>query len=108
MRNIGSQLRTLRQRRGVTIREVAAQLGCSLTNLAKKERGEVPITMDELDAYCKVLAVQWDVILGDRLPSAPLTDDQQATLAAVLDVLPSMSDSKARSLRVMLDALRDA
>ena len=108
MTPIGEQLRQLRTRRGLTLKGLAAQFGWSFGNLAAKERGEIPITIEDLDAYCKTLGTRRDIVIGDQVPHQALTAEQEATLAAVLQVLPAMTDSKARSLRVMLEALRDA
>lgn len=52
---IGAELRTLRETKGLTTREVAEQSGLIHSHIVRIESGRYGFTIDTLNAICKVL-----------------------------------------------------
>lgn len=52
------QIRTIRKEMGITVREISERLGYkSPATYSKKERGELPITIEEAKEICLILKI---------------------------------------------------
>lgn len=72
-------LRQLRERAGLTTRQVGAGLGISPASVSRKERGDISIKPDEINPWLEVLGftrIEFDTLVGDlfeqtRLSASP-------------------------------------
>lgn len=62
---IGSQLRALREAKGLTTREVAEQSGLIHSHIVRIESGRYGFTIDTLNAICKVLGATIKITSND-------------------------------------------
>lgn len=67
---VGRQVRELRRSRGLTLAELAKDIGCSIGHLSELERGISPIMLDTLD----IIARRLDVSISWFFSSAKLDD----------------------------------
>lgn len=61
---IGTKIRKLRELKGLSQENVAAELDMSVTGYGKIERNEVGVTFDKLEVIAKVLGISIENIVG--------------------------------------------
>jgi len=66
MEQLGEKLRLLRQRQGLTVRELAKQVGVSFSNIASIERGTSKPSLDLLKKLADLYEVSYDQLLNDE------------------------------------------
>lgn len=66
---IGRRLRVLRERRGVSQKEMAALLGTNQSHVSNVERGDRGITIQQLVKIARALKASTDDILGEKQAS---------------------------------------
>jgi transcriptional regulator with XRE-family HTH domain len=62
---IGAQLRTARERCGLTIRQVADLTGYNHSNICKIEQGKYAVSVDIAGKIARVLGYRLEIIPGD-------------------------------------------
>lgn len=104
---IGEQLRALRVARNLTLEQVAERLGWSYSNLAKKERGTVAVTVDDLAAWTRVLGVGLQLeFTGDGVaPVEAMTTSQREVLRTLLASVHRWDDARCAAFIAMLRQL---
>lgn len=60
------ELRLWREKRGLTRKEVADAMAMSLAAYGRRERGEVPLTGEEICRFVKIFKVSYDEFLGRK------------------------------------------
>ena len=63
-RNVGCKIRALRKAKGMTLRQVANQLGCSIQNVSSIEHGRYTGTRN-LIVLAKILDVSLEALVED-------------------------------------------
>lgn len=76
MAALGSRLRSTREARGWSVRELARRLGCSPGHVSQVERGLVEPSVSLLIAIVTHLELSMEAVFG---PDVPLEDGQHAT-----------------------------
>jgi transcriptional regulator with XRE-family HTH domain len=67
MQRLGEKLRLLRQRYGMTVRELANTVDVSYSNIAGIERGISKPSLDLLAKLAELYEVSYDQLLDDKL-----------------------------------------
>lgn len=60
--SIGFQLAEIRNKRGISIRELAELCGVNYSNIGKIERGSYNVSIDILEKICKALGASIKII----------------------------------------------
>lgn len=91
--SIGSTLRALRIKRGLTVRAVADHCGVSHSAVEHWEGGRREPPIDMLRKYGEAIGVVIDVVAREPgIESDTMTDAQRALLRAVMAAMPLLTD----------------
>ena len=66
MKRFGEKLRTLRERRGLSYRQLGAELGYNYSHFAKIEAGEGLPSAELIEAIVKYFGISYDELLDDE------------------------------------------
>lgn len=105
-RTIGRRLRELRQRRGLTQAEVAAQLGIDQTLVSNYERGAARLHGALVAGFAKALRTSTDEILGLR-DTSPKNGGVSGRLLRRIQRITELPRADQRAVLKFLDALLD-
>ncbi|KMO28553.1 helix-turn-helix domain-containing protein [Methylobacterium aquaticum] len=99
-RAIGDRIRTARKRKGVTLRDVATEMGISVATLQQAETGASTLSVQRLADVASVLGVPACYLTAD-LPVAEISDDEAEMLRALRALPP---EGRAYVHRIAIDA----
>jgi transcriptional regulator with XRE-family HTH domain len=86
----GKTIRILRQRFGMTLDELAEDIGCSKQQLARLETGQRPVSEEASRQICKAIIRRIDELLsfaGDKAIRKQVADAGMASVSAALEAL---------------------
>lgn len=104
--HIGEKIRTLREKRGLTLKDVGDVFGISRSSVAGWESGDSKPGIDRLPALARVLGVSVDELLNERSPIKTFinfSDDVVRTDPRKEGKLPLISDVQAGSWSEIVD-----
>ena len=84
-RAIGERIRTARRRRGITMRELAAEVGIHPVSVQQIETGASTASEDMLSGIALALAVPLSTFVAD-LPVTDLSDEESEMLRLLRDL----------------------
>lgn len=107
MDKLGQRLRALRERRGRSLKDVAADLGIHFTTVGKYETGVTSIPVTLIERWCEVLGARGEVVITDAATSGPvqLSPTQALLVADVTRLAHLLPDEQARGVRALLRSL---
>lgn len=90
---VGSRLRELRKRRGLTQSELARQIGIQQSDLSRMEKGEYRVSLDNLFRILAVFEMDIAEFFADAAPkpqpaTQPLSHDDMQTLQLLRKLSP--------------------
>lgn len=95
---LGARLRSIREARGLSLRQLGERMGKAASTLSAVETGNANLTVANMLAYADALGVRFSDILGSGpLPSA---DGEEVTVSVGLDLataLPPALEAYARA-----------
>ncbi len=94
MDSIGRQVHALRTSRGLSLRELAAECGCSQSFLSQLERGLTSVSIPVLETICRVLSVslaEFFAAVEGHDPSRPLSDPLSSVIRVQEQVAVNLS-----------------
>jgi transcriptional regulator with XRE-family HTH domain len=103
-KDIGQRIKLLRQDRGMTQMELAAQLDISQSNLSAIERGARGVTVNQLVRIAKALGASTDDVLFDTKAPEPGTRPGKKLMRRLRRV-QELTESDQRILLQLLDGL---
>jgi transcriptional regulator with XRE-family HTH domain len=89
-RRVGRRLRSLRERRGLSQKDVAKSLGMKAPQLAKIERGEQDLRLSTLRSVLRILGATFNDIAGPDVPELSL-EELATTVDAPEDLLRTIA-----------------
>ncbi len=104
---IVDELRDLRGRRKINLRDAAEVVGLSFGYLGQLERGEFPPSIEHLERWADLFGMRLDFALVPKTTPTPshLTAPQREALGAVMEALPRLSALEADHLRGLASLL---
>lgn len=67
---VGARLRDVRKGRGLTLMQLSSLSGIAVSTISKAERGDIALTYDKFAALAHALQQDFDVLFGQRAPTA--------------------------------------
>lgn len=98
-RRIGSRVRALRQGQGLTLRDVAKELGISYVFLGELERGEKPWKVDRLEQVANYFEVSASLLHNSEIPV-----DRIRLISVLLPKLADLPPQQLEALELFLEA----
>ncbi len=84
---IVDRIRELREAKGIGQKEMATVLGRDPSTYSRKEKGSIPIQLNEVDAILDKIGATWGNLVGDIEPSPePLSQEEQELLRLFRDL----------------------
>lgn len=80
MKEIGSLLRRMRERAGMTQREIAAEIGVSYSVVSKWETGAREPTQDKIDRWAEATGHTIELLVWDSGDDGPAVERMMASL----------------------------
>ena len=100
--SVSNRIVELRERRGLTQKELAESLKMNRSVLNRIENGTRPVRDDELKIFADYFNVSADYLLGRDTRKAPALSDEQTT---VLKGFDSLNSAGRNALMAVLDGL---
>ncbi len=100
---IGGRIRTLREEKKLTVKELAARAGVSEKYIYEIERGRKSFSVKTLCRLARALSTSCDYIMfgGERT-------DRPPEETRILHVLDAMDDDRILRMRELIELFRDA
>jgi transcriptional regulator with XRE-family HTH domain len=96
----GKSIRILRQRFGITLDELAKEIGCSKQQFARIETGQRPVSEEASRAICKFFVRQIEEVMslaGNKSFRKQLSDVGMASVSTALEALTVAKHSTPRA-----------